>query len=54
MPSSIMDKRLINYFQVLLKRVWIKIGQANPRPAIKDLNFKKDVPLFKELELQVK
>jgi hypothetical protein len=47
-----MDKRLINHFQVLLKRVWIKTGQANPWPAIKDLNFKKDVPLFKELELQ--
>jgi hypothetical protein len=52
MPSSITDERLTNRFRVLLKRVRIKTGRANPRPAIKDLDFEKDIPLFEEPELQ--
>jgi hypothetical protein len=50
-PTSTMDKRLINHFQVLLKRVQIKIGRTSSQPAIEDLDFKEDIPLFEELEL---
>jgi transposase InsO family protein len=52
MPNSITDERLTNRFRVLLKRVRIKTGRANLRPAMKDLDFEKDVPLFEEPELQ--
>jgi hypothetical protein len=53
MPSSITDERLTNYFRVLLKRVRIKTGRINPQLTKENLDFRKNIPLFKEPELQV-